>query len=431
MPARSQEAVTHLPALDPAGAAHKKAVEAYLVGRIEAEPYGYISFEEWMSLALYAPGLGYYAAGSEKLGPDAMRGDFTTAPELTPLFGRTLARQVTQILQASGSADVLEFGAGSGALAAALIPALREMGIEPRYHILEISADLRERQRQRFADIDAGVQWLDGLPSAFSGCVLANEVLDAMPVTLFRWADDGTVLELGVSLGCSQSTEHDVSLRQGLTDGIQATLGHPRLDDKPVSADQATPFRLTEKSAAPELRRLVEQRMPCMPGYQSEINRQAEAWVRQMGGWLRRGAALIIDYGFPRREYYHPQRANGTLMCHFRHHAHDQPLVYAGLQDITAHVDFTAMADAALEGGLEVLGYTSQARFLLNAGLPDVMEDARAGTEGRPGRYADLAAVQQLVSEAEMGELFKVLAIGRDLDTRLSGFSTGDRRHRL
>jgi SAM-dependent MidA family methyltransferase len=168
-----------------------------------------------------------------------------------------------------------------------------------------------------------------------------------------------------------------------------------------------------------------------MPGYQSEINRQAEAWVRQMGGWLRRGAALIIDYGFPRREYYHPQRANGTLMCHFRHHAHDQPLVYAGLQDITAHVDFTAMADAALEGGLEVLGYTSQARFLLNAGLPDVMEDARAGTEGRPGRYADLAAVQQLVSEAEMGELFKVLAIGRDLDTRLSGFSTGDRRHRL
>jgi SAM-dependent MidA family methyltransferase len=397
MPAAPQDSVTSLPDLDPAGAAHKRAVEAYLSDRIKAAPHGYLPFEEWMSQALHAPGLGYYAAGSEKLGAAAARGDFTTAPEMTPLFGRTVARQVAQVLRASASVDVLEFGAGSGALAASLIPALQAMGITPRYHILEISADLRERQRERLAAIDPPVQWLDELPDRFDGCVLANEVLDAMPVALFRWADDGTVLELGVGLG----------------------------------DDPSTPFTFATRPAPPELARMVQARMPCMPGYQSEINRQAEAWVRQVGGWLRRGAALIIDYGFPRREYYHPQRANGTLMCHFRHHAHGQPLVYAGLQDITAHVDFTAMADAALEGGLEVLGYTSQARFLLNAGLPDVMEDARAGTEGRPGRYADLAAVQQLVSEAEMGELFKVLAIGRDLDTMLSGFSTGDRRHRL
>lgn len=431
MPSRSQDAVPHLPALDPASAAHQQAVEAYLVRRIEALPYGYMPFEEWMGLALYAPGLGYYAAGSEKLGSDATRGDFTTAPELTPLFGRTLARQIAQVLKASDSNDVLEFGAGSGALAAALIPALRAMGLTPRYHILEISADLRERQRRRLKDIGTDVLWLDKLPEAFTGCVLANEVLDAMPVSLFRWADDGTALELGVSLGCSQSTDHEISLRQRHTEGIQSSLGHPRLDDAPVSADQATPFAFTEKPASPELRQLIEQRVPHMPGYQSEVNRQAEAWVRQMGGWLRRGAALIIDYGFPRHEYYHPQRAGGTLMCHFRHHAHSQPLIHAGLQDITAHVDFTAMADAALDGGLDVLGYTSQARFLLNAGLPEVMEEARAHTVDQAARYSDLAAVQQLISEAEMGELFKVLAVGRELDTALTGFAMGDRRHRL
>jgi SAM-dependent MidA family methyltransferase len=397
----SQDPVANLPALDAVGAAHQQRVEAFLSSRIEAEPGGVMPFEQWMGLALYAPGLGYYAAGSEKLGAASAQGDFTTAPELTPLFGQTVARQVAQVLRASASADILEFGAGSGALAAALIPALREMGIAPRYHILEISADLRARQQRRLAGIDAGVQWTDTLPENFTGCVIANEVLDAMPVTLFRWAEDGALLELGVGLERAQEARN-------------------------------TPFVLVETPASPALHHLVAQRMPSLPGYQSEINRQAEAWIRQMGGWLRRGAALIIDYGFPAREYYHPQRAGGTLMCHFRHHAHSHPLIHAGLQDITAHVDFTAMADAALEGGLEVLGYTSQARFLLNTGLAGVVETARTASTGDPeGHYAELAAVQKLVSEAEMGELFKVLAIGRDLDIPLLGFATGDRRHRL
>lgn len=423
----SQDPVANLPALDAAGAAHQQRVEAFLSSRIEAEPGGVMPFEQWMSLALYAPGLGYYAAGSEKLGAASAQGDFTTAPELTPLFGQTVARQVAQVLRASASADILEFGAGSGALAATLIPALREMGIAPRYYILEISADLRARQQRRLAGIDADVRWTDTLPENFIGCVIANEVLDAMPVTLFRWAEDGALLELGVGLERVQPAE-DAASRRLAGDGP----GQGRVNDGDAQEARDTPFVLVETPASPALHHLVAQRMPSLPGYQSEINRQAEAWIRQMGSWLRRGAALIIDYGFPSREYYHPQRAGGTLMCHFRHHAHGHPLIHAGLQDITAHVDFTAMADAALEGGLEVLGYTSQARFLLNTGLAGVVETARAAAAGdSEAHYAELAAVQKLVSEAEMGELFKVLALGRDLDIPLLGFATGDRRHRL
>jgi SAM-dependent MidA family methyltransferase len=400
------------PPLDAAATAHRQAVENALIRRIEAAPGRSIPFEQWMNLALYAPGLGYYAAGSEKLGSAAAQGDFITAPEISPLFGQTLARQIAQVLGACGSVNVLEFGAGSGALAASIIPALRALGIEPTYRILEISPDLRARQQQKLAALGSAVQWLDALPGAFTGCVLANEVLDAMPATLFRWADDGTVLELGV----------------GVRDA--------RADDTPVGTNQAashhaSPFVLTEHPASRDLRQAIAQRMPCLPGYQSEINRQAEAWVREMGGWLRHGAALLIDYGFPQREYYHPQRTQGTLMCHFRHHAHAQPLVLAGLQDITTHVDFTAMADAALAGGLDVMGFTSQARFLINAGLADVIEHAQRDTAQAREGYAGLAGVQQLISEAEMGELFKVLALGRGLDIGLTGFSTGDRRHRL
>jgi SAM-dependent MidA family methyltransferase len=221
-------------------------------------------------------------------------------------------------------------------------------------------------------------------------------VLDAMPVTLFRWNDDGELLEMGVSVNTGT-------------------------------------FRYTAREASPDLKAKVEQRMPPLPGYQSEINVRAESWIRQMGQWLKQGAALLIDYGFPQREYYHPQRKEGTLMCHFRHHAHAQPLIYPGLQDITAHVDFTAMADAALEGGLDVLGYTSQARFLMNAGIAELVAAHGASVQDAPATAgpATLSAVQKLLSEAEMGELFKVLAIGKGLDTPLMGFQRGDRRDRL
>ncbi|HET8596470.1 MAG TPA: SAM-dependent methyltransferase [Castellaniella sp.] len=381
-----------LPAPDPDAQAHSRKVQALLLEQIRAAG-GWLSFEDWMQTALYAPGLGYYSAGSVKL---HRGGDFTTAPETSPLFGQCLAPQVAQILQASASPVVLEFGAGSGALAAALIPALQALGQPVDYRILELSADLRARQQERLGPWGGQVQWLDRLPEAFSGCVLANEVLDAMPVTLFRWNAQETLDVLGVA-------------ESGREDG-------------------GSPFAWSLRPAPPALSQAVAQRMPPLPGYQSEINLQAQAWIRDLGRWLRRGAALLIDYGFPQAEYYHPQRAQGTLMCHFRHQAHTQPLVLPGLQDITAHVDFTAMADAALEGGLDVMGYTSQARFLMNCGLTDLVSvpggDAAA-------RARQLAALNTLVSEAEMGELFKVLVLGRDLDAPLLGFGRGDRRDRL
>jgi SAM-dependent MidA family methyltransferase len=418
-----------LPKLDAASQAHLHDVEHYLRQQIAATEHGFMPFDTWMDLALYAPGLGYYAAGNTKFGGGLPTGDFTTAPELTPVFGQTLANVVAHVLRASDSTTVLEFGAGTGALAAAVIPALRRQGIEPRYRILEVSADLQARQKDRLAALDADVEWLTALPQNFCGCVLANEVLDAMPVTLFRWDDDGNLLEVGVGLAPE-------------ADGAQS-----------ASPEKASHFRFAARNAASGLKDKVEQRMPPLPGYQSEINLRAESWVRQMGQWLTQGAALLIDYGFPQREYYHPQRKEGTLMCHFRHHAHAQPLIYPGLQDITAHVDFTAMADAALDGGLDVLGYTSQARFLMNAGIADVLaaagasddsgtpKDQGAGTTPAGRTLADaagarqgaatLSAVQKLLSEAEMGELFKVLAIGRGIDAPLMGFQRGDRRDRL
>lgn len=390
-----------LPELDPDSLAHLRAVEHYLRQQITATEQAFLPFDAWMELALYAPGLGYYAAGNTKFGGGLPTGDFTTAPELTPLFGQALANVVAQVLRSSDSSTVLEFGAGTGALAAAVIPALRQQGIEPRYRILEVSADLQARQKDRLAALNADVEWLTALPENFCGCVLANEVLDAMPVTLFRWSDDGELLEMGVSVNTGT-------------------------------------FRYTAREASPDLKAKVEQRMPPLPGYQSEINVRAESWIRQMGQWLKQGAALLIDYGFPQREYYHPQRKEGTLMCHFRHHAHAQPLIYPGLQDITAHVDFTAMADAALDGGLDVLGYTSQARFLMNAGIAELVATHDAAMRGTSAQDAPaaagpatLSAVQKLLSEAEMGELFKVLAIGKGLDTPLMGFQRGDRRDRL
>ncbi|WP_368641025.1 SAM-dependent methyltransferase [Castellaniella ginsengisoli] len=381
-----------LPEPDDDARAHGARVQAMLVERIR-DAGGWLPFEQWMEAALYAPGLGYYSAGSAKFHRD---GDFTTAPETSPLFGRALARQVAQVLQASASARVLEFGAGSGALAAALIPALREQGVEVEYEILELSADLRARQQDRLSAWKGRVRWRDALPSSFNGCVIANEVLDAMPAVLFRWNAAGAAELLGVAL-----------------------------DARP---EAVAPFRWATREAPPPTAAALAARMPALPGYQSEINFQAEAWVRDMGRWLQRGAALLIDYGFPQAEYYHPQRLRGTLMCHFRHHAHDQALILPGLQDITTHVDFTAMADAALDGGLSVLGYTSQARFLMNAGLIDLIH---APGDDPARRARQLTALNTLLSEAEMGELFKVLALGKGLDAPLLGFARGDRRDRL
>ena len=361
---------------------------------------GWLSFEQWMAQALYAPGLGYYAAGNLKF-PDASApglpsGDFVTAPELSPLFAQTVADQVAEILAITHAdqspPQVLEFGAGTGALAAGVLHALDALGVAAHYRILEISDDLRALQQARLASFGDRVQWLSALPEQFVGCVLANEVLDAMPVTAFELGPDDTLLERGV-----------------------------------VWNDTDNRFVWQSRPADAALAHTLKARLAPMPGYVSEINLQGEAWIRSMSTWLTRGVALLIDYGFPQSEYYHPQRATGTLMAHLRHHAHDDVLAVPGIQDITAHVDFTAMAQAALDSGLDLLGYTSQARFLMNAGIA-----RHLGTTLDPAtQMATFGAFNKLTSEAEMGELFKVLAIGRGVSAPLSGFSVRDRRHLL
>jgi SAM-dependent MidA family methyltransferase len=375
-----------LPEPGAAARAHSARLVVRLVADIEAAG-GWISFDRYMRQVLYAPGLGYYAAGAMKFGDAASGGDFVTAPEISPLFAQALAAQVAQLFERVPP-RIVEFGAGSGRLAQDLLRALRERGSPcEHYAIVEISDDLRERQQTRLAG--ATVEWLDGPPGGHDGVMLANEVLDVMPVRVFA-KSGGAVVERGV--GCERGV-----------------------------------LRYVERAASDDLVaavREIEAQVGELPdGYASEIGFEARAWMRSVAGWLRHGALLAIDYGFPRREYYHAQRLMGTIMCHFRHHAHSDALWLPGLNDLTAHVDFTAMADAAHEGGLDILGYTAQSHFLLNCGLIDRLQ-------GDATPMAS-AAAQRLVSEAEMGELFKVLAVGRGIDGALIGFAHGDRTARL
>ena len=346
---------------------------------------GWLPFDRYMAIALYQPGLGYYANASRKFGSLPGSGsDFVTAPELSPLFGRALAAQVAQGLAASGSGQVLEFGAGSGALAEAVLDALGDA--VAGYAIVDLSGVLRQRQQARLARFGDRVRWLDALPDRFSGVVLGNEVLDAMPVQLLHF-DGAQWCERGVAL-------HGDAL---------------------AFADRPTTLRPPLEAAY-------------VPGTTTEIHPQAEAFVATLAGVLQRGLALFIDYGFPEAEYYLPQRHGGTLMCHQAHRADGDPLASPGAKDITAHVNFTGIALAAQDAGLDVLGYTSQARFLVNCGLAGLLEVAAL-----PQR----AAAQKLVTEHEMGELFKVIALGRGLAGPGGcgfvplGFAQGDRMHRL
>ena len=331
---------------------------------------GWISFARYMQLVLHEPGVGYYASGARKFGAG---GDFVTAPELGSLFGRTLARAL------AGFPAVLEIGAGSGALAEVLVETL---GCE--YFILETSAELRARQAAR---LGARAHFLDRLPERFHGAIIANEVLDAMPVHLVHWREDG-IFERGVTWPLDWS-------------------------DRPAEGD------LLHAAQALRVQR----------PYLSEINLLAAPWMAHLVASLAQGAIFVIDYGFPRREYYHPQRSSGTLMCHYRHRAHADPFAHPGEEDITAHVDFTALAEAAHDAGAEVLGYTTQAQFLVNCGITDVLAEANAENALR---YAPIAAqAQKLLSPAEMGELFKVLAVGRGVARPLAAFARGDRLHTL
>ena len=365
-----------LPSPDP----QALAASRLLLERIAAElgtAGNWISFARYMQLVLHEPGLGYYAAGARKLGAG---GDFVTAPELSPLFGRTLARQIKQLLQPGDA--ILEFGAGSGALAASV---LNEISVP--YLVLETSSDLRQRQQPLLGD---SVQWLDRLPEGFRGVMLANEVVDAMPVHALAWTREG-VLERGVCANEGQLTWCDRA-----ADGLV----------------------LSESEK-------IKLELPPSGRYESELALVARAWMDSLGRVLERGALLVIDYGFPAREYFHPQRSMGTLACHYRHRVHHDPFYLPGLQDITAHVDFSALAGAAAGAGLELLGYANQAQFLVNCGITDLLA-AENPADAR--RYLPaVAAAQKLLSPAEMGELFKVLAVGKGVKNSLLGFSRGDR----
>jgi SAM-dependent MidA family methyltransferase len=370
-------------------ATERESLTSTLLARVRqaiAQGGGWLPFDRFMAVALYEPGLGYYANARAKFGHLPQSGsDFVTAPELTPLFGQALARQVAQALAASGTDEVWEFGAGTGAFAQQVIEALAELG-QPlrRYTIVDLSGSLRERQRATLARHADRVQWADALPGRFAGVVLGNEVLDAMPVQLLArlggvWHERGVALD---GAGALAWADRPTALRPPM----EVEGGHD---------------------------------------YVTEIHPQAEAFVRTLADRLQRGAAFLLDYGFPEAEYYHPQRAMGTLICHRAHRSDSDPLSDLGEKDITAHVNFTGIALAAQEAGLDVLGYTSQGRFLLNCGLLELAKQADARQN---------AMMQKLVNEHEMGELFKVIALAPAASVAgwvPMGFAAGDRTHRL
>jgi SAM-dependent MidA family methyltransferase len=390
------------PALPPP-TAEALALSAQLSALIRAEiaaAGGALSFARYMELALYAPGLGYYSTGSHKFGA---RGDFITAPETSPLFARCLARQCQQVLAALGGGAILEFGAGSGVLAVELLLELERLNSLPtEYFILELSAELRARQQQLLAQRAAHLldraHWLDSLPvGGLHGVVLANEVLDAMPVQLFVHSA-GALRERCIAWEEQGFVWRDVPAGAPLVQAVAAL-----------------------QAALPE---------PLPDGYCSEFNPALSGWVRSLAATLERGAALLIDYGYPRREYYLPERSAGTLMCHYRHRVHADPLILTGLQDITAHVDFSAVAAAGLAAGLAIAGYTTQAHFLLGSGLPELA--AASDPENSAAHLAMTDQIKTLTLPGEMGERFKVLALTRGLEgLPLRGFALRDLRNRL
>ena len=359
---------------------------------------GWTNFADFMHRALYEPGLGYYSGGAKKFG---FAGDFVTAPEISPLFAKTIANQVAQVIQALNiqniQSSVLELGAGTGRLAKDLLLALHDSkSTIQHYFILEVSAYLRDVQREKLraelpAELFEKVVWLNALPKEFNGFILGNEVLDALPIHIVKRREQG-FFEMGV-----------------VSDNSQFLW-----QEKPLKDVQLTQF--------------VEG-LNLSENYAIEVCPAASGLIASLAEILQKGALMMVDYGFSRAEYYHPQRHQGTLMCHYRHHAHDDPLLYLGLQDITAHVDFTRIAEAGVGAQLELVGFTTQAQFLINAGMMKFLEEA-AGDK-QENYLPVVAAAQKLLSPAEMGDLFKVIAFNKNLDIDLIGFSAGDKTHTL
>jgi len=383
--------MSSLPIPNAEAQAHSQQLAALIQKRI-IQHQGWISFTDFMQMALYEPQLGYYSGGAKKFGQG---GDFVTAPEISPLFAQTLANQAAQVLAAT-QGSILELGAGTGRLAADLLLALQDLNQLPeQYCIIEVSAHLRYIQRETLlaalsAELMQRVVWLDTLPQDFIGMIVGNEVLDAIPVHLIHHT------------------------AQGLHERGVAFNGDFSWQDRRLSSGDL--FEASSALALPQ-------------EYLTEICPAASGLIASLAHVLERGVIVMLDYGFSAREYYHPQRNLGTLMCHYQHYAHTEPLVYAGLQDITAHVDFTSIAHAGVNNGMTLTGFCSQAQFLMNCGILDLM--SRVSPHDM-ANYAPLAAAaQKLLSPAEMGDLFKVIAFSKQFDAPLLGFSAGDKSHTL
>lgn len=385
---------TILPAPDPDSEAHSRRVQEYVRARIH-DAGGDISFAEYMHHCLYAPGLGYYSAGSRKFGRS---GDFVTAPEISPVFGSLVARQCAAVLGRLESGEILEIGAGTGRLAADMLAELSRIGggVDCRYRILEVSADLRQRQeatlRDSVPDVADRASWLESLPGDFRGVVVANEVLDAMPVERF----------VKTAAGIRQVR-------------VAADGGGFRLVERPATAALAAAVLRVEESLG----------RPLPDGYRSDICLAAPQWIADLAATLAHGVILLFDYGVGRREYYAPDRSGGWLRCHFRHHAHDDPMILPGIQDLSAWVDFTAVAEAAVDNGLDIVGFVTQAQFLLGSGLDDCLE----GFQDLPtdAQLKLSAEIKLLTLPSEMGEHFKCLALGRGDVATPAAFGLADR----
>lgn len=384
--------MTTLPTPSPDAKKHSDQL-ASLIQQIIKDAGGWINFAQFMQLALYAPGLGYYSAGSQKFGTG---GDFVTAPEISPLFAQTISNQISQVLGETNG-DILELGAGTGRLAADVLLTLQQLDSLPnKYFILEVSDHLRQVQLETLQKklpqaLMQRVEWLNILPSAFVGVVLGNEVLDAIPVHIVHATSKG-LYERGVTVNADVFSMQDKMLTEQHLLAVASKLNLPE-------------------------------------GYITEFCPAANGLIASLANMLQQGTILMIDYGFAEREYYHPQRNQGTLMCHYQHYSHIEPLINVGLQDITAHVDFTSIAYTGVNHGLELSGFCSQAQFLMNCGILDVMSEV---SPHDMARYAPLAAVaQKLLSPAEMGDLFKVIAFSKNIEATLIGFVTGDKSHTL
>lgn len=390
--------LNELPQPGPDALNHSQKLTERIADRI-ADTSGVISFDDFMRMALYEPGLGYYSAGASKLGES---GDFITAPEISPVFSLCLSRQCAEILRSLAEPIVLELGAGSGLMAAEILQDLKALNTLPeKYFILEPSADLRERQqvllKSRVPEMMDRIEWLDSLPPmTFKGVILANEVLDAMPVKRFH-------------LSAAEIFESGVSHNNG------------SFDWKLMEAGAAL------KESVEQIRRQSAETFP--ETYTSELNQALPSWISSLSACLKEGIILLIDYGYPRHEYYHEQRSMGTLLCHYRHRAHDNPFCYIGLQDITSSVEFTAVAEAAVASDLKIKGFTSQAYFLLGCGLEAISFELTE--KGKMTRLEAAQQIRTLTMPGEMGEKFKVMALGQNYDRPLCGFSIIDQRKRL